>query len=930
MRRSTKFLLAGGAGLATVFLALALTPLLFSGQIEDRVRAEIDRATGLRVSWSNARLGLLGDFPHPSLRLTGLLVQGTGPFEADTLAAIDETAVSLNGPSLIGALRGRGPLVVRTVRLDAPRLRLRVTEDGVANWKPRSEPPGGDADDEAGPGLAVSLRSFEITGGDVDFDNARTRTAIAVRDLHHTLRGDFSRASLEAETRTQAEGLTLRFAGTPYLTDVGLDYQGAVRVDMERRAVELTDQQLRLNDLALRFEGSVAQESEDVSIDLAFAAPSTDFGALLSLASTLYDNDFSELQTSGTFALDGNVQGRYGPEAFPAFSLQLSVTDGRFQYPDLPLPAEAIAAELSVANPGGSLDSTAVDLSSFHVRIGSETFDASARLTTPVSDPYVDLRVDGTLDLGDVARTVKLQQLEGLSGVVVADATVRARRSDVDSARYGRVDARGTISARNVALRGASLRHPVDIHALDLTLTPQAAELSTLDAQLGSSDLRASGRIDNLLGFVLGGSTLTGSGRFQSRRVVLDEWRSGEAVDAIPVPARLDLTLDGTIEQLELNGMQFADARGRAVVRDQRLTFDSFRLQAFGGRIGLDGYYETTDPERPTFALTLGLDSLDIRRTSSALTSFRTLAPIAEYARGTFTTDLELSGALDRNLSPDLTVLEGDGSFSTSPVIVEGFPLLQLLGERLELSRLSNPTVNAVRSSIRIQEGRLIVDPFRVAVGGLGMSVTGSNGIDQSIDYGLTIEVPRAGLAASVLDGLSARAGALGARLASADPVPVRVRATGFVRDPSFDIGLTELPQSARAAVTEAAGAAAQRQLDDARARADTAEAQARRQAQARADSIVAAAERQAETLRAEGVRAAAEVRAQGNRAAEELLARASNPLERAAAQRAADRLRREADERATQIEGEADARATAVVEEARARAAAILGGGGG
>ena len=44
--------------------------------------------------------------------------------------------------------------------------------------------------------------------------------------------------------------------------------------------------------------------------------------------------------------------------------------------------------------------------------------------------------LDG-LDLDDVARTVKLENAEGLGGVVVADASVRARRSDVDNQRYG-------------------------------------------------------------------------------------------------------------------------------------------------------------------------------------------------------------------------------------------------------------------------------------------------------------------------------------------------------------------------------------------------------------------------------------------------------------------------------------------------------------
>jgi hypothetical protein len=546
-----------------------------------------------------------------------------------------------------------------------------------------------------------------------------------------------------------------------------------------------------------------------------------------------------------------------------------------------------------------------------------------------VSDPSIDLRVDGTLDLADVARTIKLPGADELTGVVVADAAVRARRSDVEAQRYERIDARGTISARDLALRGEALRHPVDVHALDLTLTPSAAELGTLDAQLGTSDVAASARLDNLLGWALGSETLSGTGRFTSRRLVLDEWRSGGPVDAIPVPAGLDLTLDGTIDRLELNGLTMADARGRAVVRDRRLTFENVRLQALGGRIAVDGHYETTEPERPTFALTLGLDSLDIGETAASLPSFRAVAPIAQFARGSFTTDLDLSGALGQNLSPDLSVLEGDGNFATSPMIVEGFPLLERLSERLELSRLASPTVEAIRSGIHIDEGRLLIEPLRATVGGLGMTITGSNGFDQTIDYTLTVDIPRAGLAGNALDALTAAAGPLGSGLAAVDPLPVRVHATGLIREPALDLAWGDVGRSLQAGITSAAEnaalAAVQPDVDEARAQAEAAEAAARAEAQARADSVVAAAERQAETIRQEGARAAEQVRAEADRAAEQLLARASNPLQRIAAERAAEQLRAEADERAARIESEADTRADALVEEARARAAQIL-----
>jgi hypothetical protein len=928
MSRTKRTLLVVGGLIGGLFVALLVLPFFFIDEVEERVRSEVERSARVRVAWSDVALGFFRDFPHPRLTLSGLEVVGTERFEGDTLATVAEVHLALDGPSVLRALRGNGALVVRSVRIAEPDLRLRVLEDGASSWDvlpERREAEG----TGAGRNVAVSLQRFELTEGDILLDNAQSGLFLSMTGLSHTLQGDFSRAALVARMSTRAAAVTLRFAGAPYLSDVALGFDADFDVDMGAGRAELVENELRLNDLLVRLAGTVGWQEDDLALDLTFGAPSTSVTEILSLVPTVYAHDFASLETAGRFTLDGRVQGSYGEESFPSFALDLEIVDGSFRYPDVAVPARAIGAALSITNPGGDVDSTVVDLSRFHMEIGEQAVDASISVRTPVSDPDADVRVQGSLHLGDVARTFRLDDARGVDGVVVADARLRARRSDVDSARWDRIDARGTITAQNVTLRGEALRQPVDIERMTVELSPQTAELRAFDARLGSSDVQATGHLDNLLGFVLGARPLSGNASFASRRFDLDEWKSDDELGAIPVPAMFDLVLDGTIDELAYNGLMMTNARGRAIVRDERLTLEGFSLETLGGRIGLDGFYETTDPTRPTFELDLLMDSLDVAGAAAAFLTVRTLAPVARYARGTFSTEMTLAGALGQDLTPVLDVLNGDGSVSTSRVAIEGFPLLDRLAERLELQRLSNPTVDAVRSSIHIEGGRLRVDPFQVGVAGLDMTVSGSNGIDQSVDYTLAVAVPRSGFGASALSSLASRAGPLGAALAAADPVVVSVGVTGTVTQPSLDLGLSAAASSLRGAATQSAEAAVEQRIDEAQQRLEAEREEARQRAQARADSIVAGAERQAETIRAEAAAAAEQVRTEGNRAADEVLARATNPLARAAAQPVADRLRREADERAAAIEREADERATSLVEEARARAEALVGGTG-
>src|SRR5207249_6043579 len=124
-----------------------------------------------------------------------------------------------------------------------------------------------------------------------------------------------------------------------------------------------------------------------LGLDLTFGAPKTEFKHILSLVPAIYAKDFKSVQTSGSLAVSGRIKGDYGQDAFPSFSLGAKVDNGTFHYPDLPLPARDIFLDLRLANPGGSADSTVVNLNRLHLMLGKNPLDAGLVLRTPLSDP---------------------------------------------------------------------------------------------------------------------------------------------------------------------------------------------------------------------------------------------------------------------------------------------------------------------------------------------------------------------------------------------------------------------------------------------------------------------------------------------------------------------------------------------------------------
>jgi hypothetical protein len=268
------------------------------------------------------------------------------------------------------------------------------------------------------------------------------------------------------------------------------------------------------------------------------------------------------------------------------------------------------------------------------------------------------------------------------------------------------------------------------------------------------------------------------------------------------------------------------------------------------------------------------------------------------------TTDLSLNGALGKNMMPLFNALTGRGTLQTSNVALRNFPGMEKIVDVTKLQILNNPTMQALRTAFQIREGRLVVQPFDVQLGGLTMNVAGSNGIDQSLEYTLKLQVPKSLLGGGANQAIASLASKTGVDLSSAAVIPLGIQLGGKITDPTVkaDVGslTTSVAKEAQTAVTQAV----EQKVDSAAMR------------------LVQEAERQAAGIRQEAESLAAKIKLAGYEQADALTEKAgSDPLAAAGAKLAADELREQTDQRAQGIIIEATRRADSLIAGARRQA---------
>jgi len=192
MTRSKRILTAVAGVIVLLLVLLLVLPYLFRDRIAQQVKTAVNQNVNARVDWRDVGVSFFRHFPNLTLTLDDLTAVGVDRFQRDTLAAVRHFRVSVSLPSVISSVTGGGPIVVRTVELDQPRLRLIALEDGTANWDIVKKTPAAQPEAKASKPMAVSLRQFQLSDAALTLDNRQSKLKASLAGLNQTLSGDFS------------------------------------------------------------------------------------------------------------------------------------------------------------------------------------------------------------------------------------------------------------------------------------------------------------------------------------------------------------------------------------------------------------------------------------------------------------------------------------------------------------------------------------------------------------------------------------------------------------------------------------------------------------------------------------------------------------------------------------------------------------------
>ncbi len=751
-----------GIVLGLIIVLLALAPFLFKGTIEDLLKKNINKNLNATVAWEELDLSLFRSFPNAAVVIKDFTVINKAPFAGDTLASGQSLKINMGISQLFKS--SNEAIKIDALQLDNTFVNIKIDSLGNANYDVAVKTDAPIADKNATAeerGFVFDLQHYEINNSRINYRDEATKTYLTLTEVNHEGDGDFSLDISNLTTKTDAL-VSFKLGDIEYLNNNKVSLDANFKLDLKNLKYTFLENEAKINDLPLTFNGFVKVNENNNEIDLTFKTPSSDFKNFLAVIPKIYVKELDGVTTTGDFTVDGKLKGIIDEERIPTMDIKVRSTNASFKYPDLPKTVRNITINADLMNETGLLKDTYLNIGNLTFKIDDELFTAHGSIRNLTENALVNLALKGTLNLANIDQVLPIEMEQPLRGIFKADVTTNFDMASVENEQYQNIKTNGTASLRDFTYTDAAFKNPINIGNAAITMSPgNNIRLNEMTATTGGTDVQANGDIQNLVPWLLSKQDLKGTFNVTSNTFNLNDFMAKETAEggenaegtsnrspvakeeSFKIPDFLDATLAFTANKVIYDDLTLDNAKGSVSIKNETASLNNVTSSLLGGNVAVSGNVSTKN-NTPTFVMDLDLSKIDIASSFQQLDLLNFLAPIAQSLQGNLNTKINLNGELNNNLTPKLTTIAGNAlaQIITAEVDKNKSPLLSKLGEQIKFLNLDKLSLRDVSTVLKFNNGNIEVQPFNFDVKGIGVTVAGTHSLDKSINYNVNLDVP--------------------------------------------------------------------------------------------------------------------------------------------------------------------------------------------
>lgn len=739
-----------------IIISAIAAPIIFKDKFADIIKEQINNNLNAKVDFSDIDISIVSTFPKAGLIIEDLSITNYAPFTGDTLVYVKEITLKLPLSGLMQS--AEEGISIDAFTIDNALVNIISNKEGITNYDIALSDTETVEDttttETTDSGLSLSVQEYAITNTRINYIDQASELNASLSEFNHSGSGDLSAVLSSLKTNTTSN-ISVSMGESNYLNNNTLALKADLEIDQAQQKYSFLDNSFTLNQLQLVFDGFVKLNETNTELDLKFNTPTSDFKNFLALLPAEYSKDISKVQTNGSFTINGAAKGIIDDANIPKFNISVVSKNASFKYPDLPKSVKNINLNTSLANTTGQKEDTYLKLDELALQIDKDQFSANGFVTNLLGNMFVDMNLNGTLNLGNISQAYPVQLEQDISGILKANLHTEFSQNAIETSNYEQMKNNGGFSITDFNFSSKDIVNPIQISEATIAFTPQRIALEKLDLKSGESDINGTGTIDNLMGFLFSNKTLKGDFKINSKLFNINDFmvdntteednsqKESETGEGLKIPAFLDAKISANAKKVIYDNLILNNVKGDLVIKDETVALNHLTTEMFDGRMSIDGDVSTKN-ETPNFNLDLGIDQFDISKSFKGMDLLTSIAPIANMLQGKLNTTLNLKGNLDEEFSPDLNTITGNAlaELLTQKINTENSTALTKLNDQIAFIDFNKLNLKDLKTALSFENGKVAIKPFTVKYDDINIEIGGSHGFNNDMAYTATFDVP--------------------------------------------------------------------------------------------------------------------------------------------------------------------------------------------
>ncbi len=895
--------------------AMFILPIVFKDDVVKAIKEEANKQILADLDFKDVSLSLFSSFPDFSLQVEDLAITDRESKDQHLFKAeLIEFSIDLS------SLIFENQIKIKKIGLDNADLFVHFAADSSFNFDIFPVESTEEAIEEEltsvneeESALSYKIEEYSIQNSRMHYLDEPGAMEMNISDFDlegsMTLNGEF----VETVNEISIGLMNFEMEGVSYLKKVKAKSNLNMQMDMENEIYTFMENDFHLNELSLMFDGSVDMKSEDVVFDITANSTDNSFKSIISLIPAIYYQDFEDVETSGEFDLALIVKGAYNEvkETYPQFKLSSEIKNGSFKYPDLPSSLHDLNASIVIENKQDYLDAMTIDVNQLSLMLGEYPAKGRLNLTKPMSNPTVNTQFSAKLDFASLKNVIPMDGYD-LKGNLDFNGAIKASMNDIDTENYSAIEASAKFVLNGFSAQGDSISYPISIKMAEINVSPRKADIKVDEMKIYSSDFSADGQLDNLLAYALNDEVLKGSLNLRSKKINADEFLAdmesevavddSQIVDSIfvsefpRIPLNLEFIAKADVNSLMYDGIEIKDVQSAFELKNGIARIKNARAKMWNGTMTMSGLFNS-NVDNESIEGEFNIIDFPFSESFNYFNSLEKLAPIFASTQGKYSMGMKMSSPLLQNMDLDLNKLSASGELRTTSLVIES-NVMKSIADGLKAPRLSKVRLNPIKTKFKVKEGRMYLSPTNIEAEQFKGTLSGSQGIDQTIDYDLNMKIAADKLGAGdLLKWIGS----------NSNEIPVKIGIGGTVTKPKIKTSMGDLGEGAQDIVKEIVKQRVDEVVKDVKAEANNAIDDAIKEAEKQGDELIRLAKEQAKALEVEAQKQASNLKKEAEKQAANLYKEAgSNIFKQKAAEIAGNKLIIESDKQAGKIITEA------------------------